>query len=191
MTGRKEPTSFLTLPLELRQKILLYTLTDDALFKNDFEFNHLLSDFSTTIPVKLTIGHHYISATKYQINVLGSDALMAKIFSYVHVDVRISKASPLNIVHVVDDSEKEINHGFIPSHTIALAEKLCSVHPQIKEDITWVVGKALHQVAIALETHVKDYRPKFVSVNIRGSSFESIRRRIRERFEKEMIRDAA
>lgn len=61
----------------------------------------------------------------------------------------------------------------------------------IKEDIAWVVEKALQQMAIALETYVSAYRPEFVSVCPPRPSIESTRQRIRVRFDKEKIRDTA
>ncbi|KAE9971205.1 hypothetical protein BLS_004586 [Venturia inaequalis] len=94
MTDMKEAISFLSLPLELRQKILLLTLTDDKLFKKDIRFNHLLSEFSTTIRKNSTTSHNGTQCTKNNPNVPDSDTLMTKIFSYVHVDETIFKSAP-------------------------------------------------------------------------------------------------
>lgn len=152
MTNQKAPTNFLSLPIELRQKILLYILTDDALFKQDFQLNHLLSKFSTTIRTNSTTG----SGTKNHHKVLDSNALMIKIVSHVHEDMSISKVSPLNTIHVTGFPSKEINHGFIPSHTISLASNLSSIHPKIKKDMSWVIEEALHQMTAALSTYLPE-----------------------------------
>ncbi|KAE9986775.1 hypothetical protein EG328_004793 [Venturia inaequalis] len=64
------------------------------LFKKDIRFNHLLSEFSTTIRKNSTTSHNGTQCTKNNPNVPDSDTLMTKIFSYVHVDETIFKSAP-------------------------------------------------------------------------------------------------
>ncbi|KAE9971206.1 hypothetical protein BLS_004587 [Venturia inaequalis] len=115
---------FLDLSSELRQQILLAAMTDDELIDKDIEFNRMFLNVFKNENLYITIEDH----------------LPRENLPPIAKDEDLYWVDDNEIWEIHEDAEFPI---FTPVHLIAFATTLTSIHPQIEEDMTWVMEKSL------------------------------------------------
>ncbi|TID21326.1 hypothetical protein E6O75_ATG04721 [Venturia nashicola] len=114
----KKPTTFLSLPRELRQNILMRNI-EYTRFIQDYKFNRALLKLDNNI-MAIILSH--TSATNTYVSNPATEKRDEHTFDNFHT------AS-----HQLGD------YGIIPVHTVSHAENIAAVHPTIREDMAWVL----------------------------------------------------
>ncbi|KAE9993391.1 hypothetical protein EG327_005378 [Venturia inaequalis] len=115
---------FLDLSSELRQQILLAAMTDDELIDKDIEFNRMFLNVFKNENLYITIEDH----------------LPREYLPPIAKDEDLYWVDDNEIWEIHEDAEFPI---FTPVHLTSFATTLTSIHPQIEEDMTWVMEKSL------------------------------------------------
>ncbi|RDI87222.1 hypothetical protein Vi05172_g2674 [Venturia inaequalis] len=137
---------FLDLSSELRQQILLAAMTDDELIDKDIEFNRMFLNVFKNENLYITIEDH----------------LPREYLPPIAKDEDLYWVDDNEIWEIHEDAEFPI---FTPVHLTSFATTLTSIHPQIEEDMTWVMEKSLSHLVHFLEAKVRpslysNYRSK-------------------------------
>lgn len=113
----RKPTTFLSLPREIRQKILIHSIQPE-ITQQDIQFNKRLLTLDNNIMALIL---SYTSGTETHLPTT-SEETDKKTFTNFRAAVHNLR-----------------NYGIIPVHTVTHAENLSSIHPSIREDIPWVL----------------------------------------------------
>ncbi|KAE9966173.1 hypothetical protein BLS_009519 [Venturia inaequalis] len=124
----REPTTFLSLPREIRQRILFNSIRPQQV-QQDFIFNKRLLSLDNNI---MAIILSYTS---------GTNTYLSETSEKTDIDTFDNFCTA---VHQLRD------YGIIPAHLVGYAEKLASLHSTIREDMPWVLRNWLGMLIINL-----------------------------------------
>lgn len=140
---RRPKVGFLSLSREIRQMILLKTITEDS-FRKDKKFHSRLQDLPTAILTKI-FGYAADTNLEYNKNRCTCTDCVQRTFMK-HLGRRVY--APWLATTIIMDV-----YGLAPINVLEIAERIGAVHPIVKEDMGWVLHQRLREWALRIQGH--------------------------------------